>query len=1144
METPPNFLALRSPIPIDEDNVVSARSNKNIGTPTNQYVPNARPSISELFDFENDLADDASNNSINRSSSPKSVNRLTKSISSPTTYLRKTTKRLPSQELNSAFSQDSVFLQEEEDENAGLTFVHDNATLRERSLDCLHNSGMDRVLDFVQAIFSLLACILYVIQAYNRNLEMNFYVLFIELFIGCFFFFDYILAFFLAENKRKFVFSYISLIDIASIVPVFLDVILFIQIQQVYVAAATTTTANVNITSTNITSNNGNAINNGVKNDGVTNFDDYTVSTDGEYRYNLNILRIVRVFRIFRILRGWKYLDRNLIHISYKYVRVIFLLICILFCSAGLFQQIENAQDLDLIECIYFTIVTLTTLGYGDIKPMTIGGKIFVVVLMISVGVLVPNQITKLNELRKKEHANKKFKSTTNNGHILLCGNLSPNSLLSFLHEIYGMTHGKQDLPLCILTSAKPSPIVKSIIKGRWLRDRVSILVGSTLVENDLKRCMIHEAVACFLIAETNAIDPGREDTKIVLGATNIRKYNNTVPIFACVLGGKESTQRLCWAIGEQNGSHAFSYGLVRQFLVGTNINCPGAAPLISNLLRSYSLPSLREEDVLRNKSFEYQWGVGFEIYPMTLGVKFHGRLFSHVSKVVYAQFGAIFIGLGRGGDTACNEEGNTQNIGSNQSSGRAQQILLNPYKEKIQRNDVGFFIARSALHITQIDNHFTKAALLYGQHGPGFVSNDFLVEQNALTATNTRLRAKVTNKFTPGRVSAPKIVNKREESYRSRYTNTGTVATFTVSKSLRKKNRANSVKSFNASPRNGDVNGINDSIELQPIDKDDLNLSFLGEEEILSKQHSSNIPSRLSFELDTRDSIASPNVLNPMLIAKNQIAGTNSKVYSKTVNVVEHHTNHDLQTNNHRNVNDIFNKELNINKSLKRTKRRRRRKQKRTSIEIVDDIDLLRDNGKIINLRERENFNRDYSDKCNDNDKNDDDDIANTIVDEVIPVSLLSLKAMSLFQLRDLNIVLKGRPLKSAIVKHVEFKNHIIVSCQCHVADIFHIISRLRLKTNFDDNSKKEAKERHATDFLEGSRASGKDDESKYQPNSNIKPQPDKSKIQDSVEKILIMSNCVPTEEEWELLCHFPEVYWFVSNIITVYIHVVFSVF
>ena len=1132
-----NLLEVRSPIPIDEDFASSMRTKKQtLISPIEKHVHNARPSMTELFDIDED-------NNIgrikNRGSSPRNrlhIPQLSRSNSSPTVNRASPLRRRTSTErLRKMSSQDSEFFNNSEEPNVGLTFVHDNATLRERILDMLQSTGIDRVLDFVQAVFSLIACILYVIQSYDPEFEMNLYVLFIELFIGCFFLFDYLLALFLAENKRNFIFSYISVIDIASIIPVFLDLILFINIQEYYnklktersssTGISVNTTNNNNTTSTNIlnVNNNNNDYN-----------DAYMISGGGEYRLNLNVLRIVRVFRIFRILRGMKWINRNLIHYSHKYIRVVFLFFCIIFCAAGLFQQIEYEQDLTLVDCIYFTVVTLTTLGYGDVKPLTAWGRVFIVLLMMGVSVLIPNQITKLNELRKKEHANKKFKTISNNGHILLCGNLSPNSLLSFLHEIYGMTHGKQDLPLCILSPVKASPLVKSIVKGRWLRDRVTVLVGSALSVHDLERCMIRDSVACFLIAETNASDQEREDTKIVLGATNIRKLNNTVPIFACVLGGKESTQRLEWAVGDHTGSHAFSYGLVRQFLVGTNIKCPGAAPLISNLLRSYSLPSLREEEVAKNKRLEYQWGVGFEIYPMKLGIKFHDRLFSSISKIVYSHFGAIFIGLGRNVDGNLDDFTNLDT--SNADEEPIHDVMLNPYNEKIKRNDIGYFIARGALHISQIDNHFTKAALLYGQHGPGFISSDFLAEQNASTAdfrSNRRLRAKVADKsiglYTPGRPSS-KSLYKKEQSYRLRNSSAdGT--NLTALKKTPLKNRNTLIgniyhkKKLGQSLSNGiNKNDINDSIELQAIDVEDLNLSFVGEEALKQRDNNGNNTPRRSFELDTRENTRSSlktipyDVENPLFNAKQRVMETYNKEHSRTIAVVEHRnspspsTMEDLQIHEHHNVKSIFGKMS----PARLHKKKGKRKKKRTSIEIVDDIDLLRDNGKIINLHQKmfeqkmtrgdgkNDINQEIVDvSTNGNEEKEEEE------EEAIPVSLLSLKAMSLYRLRDLNLSLKGRSLQSAIVKHVEFKNHIVVSCQCRVAGIFHIISRLRLKNGNVDND--DLKDNFTNQSFDAE-------------NKKLK----KKRKDKNVDKILIMSKYIPTEEEWELLAHFPEIYWF----------------
>ena len=70
------------------------------------------------------------------------------------------------------------------------------------------------------------------------------------------------------------------MIDIASIVPVFLDLLLFLRIQESYGGLSDTNT------SPNSTRN-------------ILLPARVNIDSSVEYRYNLNILRIVRVFRIF-----------------------------------------------------------------------------------------------------------------------------------------------------------------------------------------------------------------------------------------------------------------------------------------------------------------------------------------------------------------------------------------------------------------------------------------------------------------------------------------------------------------------------------------------------------------------------------------------------------------------------------------------------------------------------------------------------------------------------------------------------------------------------------------------------------------------------------------------------------------------------
>jgi len=50
----------------------------------------------------------------------------------------------------------------------------------------------------------------------------------------------------------------------------------------------------------------------------------------------------------------------------------------------------RRVEDLSWIDSFYFTIVTLTTVGYGDISPQTTAGKLFTMAyLVIGIGIMV-----------------------------------------------------------------------------------------------------------------------------------------------------------------------------------------------------------------------------------------------------------------------------------------------------------------------------------------------------------------------------------------------------------------------------------------------------------------------------------------------------------------------------------------------------------------------------------------------------------------------------------------------------------------------------------------------------------------------------------------------------------------------------------
>jgi len=117
-------------------------------------------------------------------------------------------------------------------------------------------------------------------------------------------------------------------------------------------------------------------------------------------------MQFIRVFRSLRILRLMRFVEINtsLLSISSSdgkiFVRIIFTLLTIVFVYSGLIYQVEhpaNPQNFHtFLDSVYFSIATMTTVGFGDVIPASQLGK-FLTVLMILTGVIfIPWQIGEL----------------------------------------------------------------------------------------------------------------------------------------------------------------------------------------------------------------------------------------------------------------------------------------------------------------------------------------------------------------------------------------------------------------------------------------------------------------------------------------------------------------------------------------------------------------------------------------------------------------------------------------------------------------------------------------------------------------------------------------------------------------------------
>ena len=207
--------------------------------------------------------------------------------------------------------------------------IDDNSTLSGRLFD-----------SFIQLLI-ILSLVAFTIETFPDNSQstQEFLTRF-EWFCVIVFSIEYVLRIYIAEKPLKYIFSFYGIIDLLAVLPFYLS-----------------------------------------------NFFDLRA---------LRAFRIFRIFRMFKLIRYNKALRR--FHIAYGIIKeelILFLMLTFIFlflASAGIYYFEHEAQPQyfsSVVDSSWWAAVTLTTVGYGDVYPITSGGKIFTLfILLVGVGII------------------------------------------------------------------------------------------------------------------------------------------------------------------------------------------------------------------------------------------------------------------------------------------------------------------------------------------------------------------------------------------------------------------------------------------------------------------------------------------------------------------------------------------------------------------------------------------------------------------------------------------------------------------------------------------------------------------------------------------------------------------------------------
>lgn len=237
-------------------------------------------------------------------------------------------------------------------------------------------------------LFSVLMASLESISTFSRHFAIA--IKTAEWFITACFTIEYTLRIYSAQNRRKYIFSFYGIIDFLSILPSYLG--LFINGTQYFV-----------------------------------------------------VIRSLRLLRIFRILQLTRFIDestflaaavRKSLDKILVFMNFIFILVIILGSLMYVVEGGVNHSFSNIPRSIYWAIVTITTVGYGDITPITLAGQmISAIVMLLGYAIIaVPTGIVTSEIIsRKRKKSSTVCPQCGNNDHeqdalfCKKCGTILPN---------------------------------------------------------------------------------------------------------------------------------------------------------------------------------------------------------------------------------------------------------------------------------------------------------------------------------------------------------------------------------------------------------------------------------------------------------------------------------------------------------------------------------------------------------------------------------------------------------------------------------------------------------------------------------------------------------------------------------------------
>ncbi|XP_035717524.1 calcium-activated potassium channel slowpoke-like isoform X32 [Vespa mandarinia] len=405
-------------------------------------------------------------------------------------------------------------------------------------------------------------------------------------------------------------------------------------------------------------------------------------------------LRFLRALRLMTVPDILQYLNILKTSSSIRLAQLVSIFISVWLTAAGIIHLLENSgdpfeftnpQQLSYWTCVYFLIVTMSTVGYGDVYCQTILGRTFLVFFLLVGLAIFASCIPEIIDLigtRNKYGGT--LKNERGRRHIVVCGHITYESVSHFLKDFLHEDREDVDVEVVFLHRKEPDLELEGLLKRHYTT--VEFFQGTMMNAVDLERVKVHEADACLVLANKYCQDPDAEDAANIMRVISIKNYSDDIRVIIQLMQYHNKAYLLNIPSWDwKQGDDVICLAELKLGFIAQSCLAPGFSTMMANLFAMRSFKTKWSVDWYQSPNIQawqndYLRGTGMEMYTETLSPTFIGMPFARATELCFTKLKLLLLAIEIKGE-----------------GGVDSKISINPRGAKIAANTQGFFIAQSA---------------------------------------------------------------------------------------------------------------------------------------------------------------------------------------------------------------------------------------------------------------------------------------------------------------------------------------------------------------------------------------------------------------------------------------------------------------